>query len=255
MTITDLRRGPDDRRRLELFLDGSPRVSLAEEVVLRFGLRAGQHLGQSELDEVIRTDRQLALRELALGWLARQGRTRAELRRRLRARTDSASDVDAVLADLTARGLVDDADVADTHVRGRLRTRPRGLRGLLAELRARGIPLTVADRAVRDAMADEGATELELARAAAFTRLAARSRRRATDSPTETDLSPAMQARETAAERRRLAAFLSRRGFTSDVIRQVLSESAHTPSNPLDPVSPDVTPSRKREPRRDPESI
>ena len=142
-------------------------------------------------------------------------RTASEVRTYLVRHGHTPATVNAVVADLEQRGLVDDVRYAQWFVDGRLARRPAGRRRLVRELCARGI-----DRAIAETAADRGAggREVELAFAAARPRLA--------------------QAQRLGRERgmRRLAGFLSRRGFADAVVRDVcLQLFAGVPQAPNDP--------------------
>ena len=84
----------------------------------------------------------------------------------------------------------------------RLAHRPRGRRALAWELRQKGI----ADATIEDVLAQCSSEEVELARNAALKRAATL----ATDDPAEF--------------RQRIGAFLTRRGFSYEVIEQVVTD-------------------------------
>ncbi|MEJ2503471.1 MAG: regulatory protein RecX, partial [Gemmatimonadota bacterium] len=111
------------------------------------------------------------------------------------------------------RGYTDDRAFAEAFVRDRLRLRPRGQRGLLSELRGKGVDGATAEAAVAAVFRAEGIEESDLARdaAEAWARKNASTLRRARRSPED---------RQRA--RRRLFGHLARRGFTSDVVRSAM---------------------------------
>jgi regulatory protein len=109
----------------------------------------------------------------------------------------SAEEVDQALAELEARGLVDDTRVAETLVNRRA-GKLGGMRRR-QELQAKGLSADV----VAETMA--GLKESELARAQAIW------------------LKKFGQVAQDAANRNRQARFLATRGFSSDVVRQVVS--------------------------------
>ncbi|HET7230820.1 MAG TPA: regulatory protein RecX, partial [Longimicrobium sp.] len=85
------------------------------------------------------------------------------------------------------------------------RLRPHGRRRLAQELRAKGVDDETARTAIDEVMEREDASEHDLARAAA-----ARWKPRPGEEPERA--------------RRRLHAFLARRGFGGDVVREVVDE-------------------------------
>jgi SOS response regulatory protein OraA/RecX len=145
-------------------------------------------------------------------------RTASEVRTYLARHGHTPATVAAVVADLEQRGLVDDVRYAQWFVDGRLAHRPMGRRRLVRELCARGVERDIAENAADRAA---GGRETELAFAAARPRLA--------------------QAKRLGRERgmRRMAAYLSRRGFADGVVREVcLQLFAGVPQAPNDPEEP-----------------
>ncbi len=139
---------------------------------------------------------------VALYLLARKAWTRRDLTRRLRRRGAPADAAEAVVADLEARGYVDDRAFAVTWAQGRARDRALGRERLREELLARGIARPLAETAI--ARAFEDTDELTRARAAGLRRMAALQR-----------MTPDRVAG-------RLHDYLRRRGYPGDVVRQVL---------------------------------
>jgi regulatory protein len=141
-------------------------------------------------------------RTAALDLLARKPWTRRDLARRLRRRGAPADVANAVVADLEARGYVNDETFAAAWAESRARGRGLGRERLRQELLVRGIARPLAEAAI--ARAFEETDELGRARQAATRRLTA--------------------LRGGAPDRtaRRLHDHLRRRGYPEDVVRQVL---------------------------------
>jgi regulatory protein len=109
---------------------------------------------------------------------------------------------EAVVADLEARGYVDDRAFAAAWAESRARGRSYGRQRLREELRARGVAKPLIEAAIDRAFADT--SELGRAQLAAARRLAILERRAPDQAP------------------RRLHDYLRRRGYPGDVVRQVL---------------------------------
>jgi len=107
-----------------------------------------------------------AARLAAFDLLARKSWSGRELSRRLRRRGAPAEIAEAVVADLTGRGYVDDQAFARWWAEARARGRRVGSRRLRQELSAKGIPREMADAAIAAAFEEVGETEraLEAAR-------------------------------------------------------------------------------------------
>jgi regulatory protein len=115
--------------------------------------------------------------------------------------------VTEVLADLTARGYVDDAAFARHWVATRS-TRGYGPARLRADLRGRGVAPALIDAALADLAAD---TDLERARAVARRRL------------------PALRRVDAERAAARLRDHLRRRGYAASVVARVVRESLGRP--------------------------
>jgi regulatory protein len=142
-------------------------------------------------------------RALALDLLARRAWTRRDLAGRLRRRGAPAALAQAVVADLEARGYVDDRAFARSWAESRARDRGFGRQRLRQELLARGVAGPLAEAAVARAL-DE-TDELARAQLLASRRLVVLRR----GSPDRTA--------------RWLHDYLRRRGYAEDIVRRVLS--------------------------------
>jgi regulatory protein len=143
-----------------------------------------------------------AARLVAGDLLARHAWTRADLAARLRRRGAPPAVATAVVADLTARGYLDDAAFARRWVETRA-ARGYGAARLRAELGARGVAPPLIDAALDTLVGDAA---LETARALARRRL------------------PALRRGVPARLGRRLSAYLLRRGYASGVVARVVRE-------------------------------
>ncbi len=143
-------------------------------------------------------------RQVCLRLLGYRARSRDELGTRLRRKGFDERVIGVALGELEAQGLVDDESFARAWVQQRTASNPRGALGLRWELRSKG----VAEELIRRAVAEEMGAERELEAAA---RVAARYAHSA-----EGDES---------ACRRRLVQALCRRGFSLEVIEEVLARA------------------------------
>ena len=135
--------------------------------------------------------------------LARRAHARHDLRRRLLQKQHPPHAVDEALARLEATGLLDDARFAIDYAAAKAR-RGRGPARLIGDLLAQGVERRVAENAVRTSLAAEGVDPAEAVRA-----LAEKRARQLAGLP------PAVR-------KRRLVAFLMRRGFSGAEVREVV---------------------------------
>jgi regulatory protein len=146
---------------------------------------------------------------VAADLLSRRAWTRADLRRRLVRRGAPPHVADDVVADLTGRGDLDDAAFARHWVETR-GGRGYGPARLRADLRARGVPAPLVDRALA---ASDAEADLERARAIARRRLPL--------------LRRGARPERAAA---RLRDHLLRRGYAAGVVARVVREVAGAPA-------------------------
>lgn len=150
------------------------------------------------------TDAPPSAHSLALAMLTRRAMTAAEVRAALVKKGIPRADAIEETERLARAGLLDDASVAEAHVRARLRGLPASPRALRRQLANRGVHEDVVSATI--AAATEQASEEQLAERA-LDRLLARRR--------DADL-------HDAATRRRVAAALQRRGFSAHAIAHAL---------------------------------
>ncbi len=196
--ITALTLQKHNKDRVNVYLDGEFAFGLAAIEAVR--LRVGQELSHEEIIELQMKDEIERAYERALNYLSYRPRSEAELRRNLRRKDVEEPVIDAVIGRLTRAGLLDDREFAKYWVDNRARFNPRGLRGLRHELRQRGIS--------RDIIDDVLATyDVE---AAARKVVEAGARRLSKAEPRDF--------------RRKLQAYMARRGFSYGVIKPLVQQ-------------------------------
>jgi regulatory protein len=135
--------------------------------------------------------------------LARRAHARLDLRRRLLQKQHPPEAVDEALARLESAGLLDDGRFAGDYAAAKAR-RGRGPARLIGDLLAQGVERRVAENAVRASLAVEGIDPAQAVRALAEKR-----------AKQLAGLPPAVR-------KRRLIAFLVRRGFGGAEVREVV---------------------------------
>ena len=129
-------------------------------------------------------------------------RSRKELEEKLREREFPEDIVEFVIDQCARLGYIDDARFAEQWARNRLRLRGFGRRRIEQELRNKGIDREIVRETIVEVVSAE--EEHEAAKKAAEKKLRT------------------MRAVEPQARRRRLAGFLERKGFSSEIIRSIL---------------------------------
>lgn len=153
-------------------------------------------MSETDREEIARA------REYALRLLDYRDRSVGEMRRKLADRRFPAETAAAVISDLTRLGLLDDERFARLWVRSRLNSRPRSGFLLALELARKGVSRNIIDSALKEALGPE--SELDSARSLAR-RQAPRYRFDPPDSA-----------------RRKLEAYLARRGYRRELIEEAM---------------------------------
>jgi len=167
--------------------------------------RAGVQLDTDAVAYLVRESAITDLSDRAINALARGRKTRRELEVRLRRVQPDVSLIGEALDRLTAIGVLSDEEVAHAEAAARLR-RGQAPAKVRQVLRRKGVEGRMVNEAVSAAVSEDGFDELVSCRALAEKRVRA------------------LGAKEPAVLRRRLVAFLQRRGFGGSVIGQVLRE-------------------------------
>ena len=150
-------------------------------------------------------------RAQALLLLKFQPRSESELRRRLTSKRVSPAVIDSLLEELKKKDLINDEKFARYFAGERMESKPMSRRALVMNLKTKGISSDVAAHAVQEAVGEQD--EFQTARDLALRRVSS------------------LKGVGKEALQRRLAGFLGRRGFSSEVVykvvREVTAESSH----------------------------
>ena len=203
--ITKLTVQDNNAARISVFIEGAFAFGLYQDLVLTHGLHTGLALSVAEQEALLAADRELVAKAKALQYLAYRARTAEEVRRKLLRSDFDEATVEAVLARLHDLGYLDDEAYAHDYARARFRNRGYGPVRIRSELLRRGVGATLADAAL-EALAEEPGTDPVAAAQAQAERRWPRLARE-----------PDPRKR-----RKKLSDFLVRRGFSYDVVRQVV---------------------------------
>lgn len=203
MILTGL--APDPRRPDYRLVEVDRRrfASLRAADLADLGLRIGAEISAPVYERLQELADLEAAQGAALRSLNRRAHARLDLRRRLLQKQHPAAAVDAALERLRAAGLIDDTRFAFDYATAKAR-RGRGAARLIRDLQAQGVERRVAEEAVRRSLAVEGLDQGETVRAL----LAKRANQLA-------GLPPMVR-------KRRLVAFLVRRGFAGADVREAV---------------------------------
>ncbi len=177
-------------------------LELRRDVFGDFGLGNGSVVDEAELDAAARESGRRHGKSVALRFLRERPRSTQEIRTRLGREDLEPDTIEALLADFTEQGLLNDADFAKAWVGSRAGLRPKGVFLIRRELREKGVD----DAFVDAALDNDYPGELEVARPLAEARAAA------------------LVGEDWVRFRQKLSAYLRRRGFAVDTIERLVDE-------------------------------
>lgn len=200
--ITKIARQKRARERVSLYVDGRFLCGLDEVAFHELHLKEGDRLSSYSQQELKAQSVAGKAKDAALRLLAIRPRSRKELARRLQKKGYGAAEIESVLHQLQEENLLDDERFARLYAEHRLTSRHIGQRMLLAELLQKGINRTVAQSVVNEITGDDR----EKIEARVFAEKKLR-----------------LLSKGTALQRKKkLYDALSRRGFSPEVVREVL---------------------------------
>jgi regulatory protein len=191
-TITTIEVEKRRKDRVKILLDGAFAFSLGAEVAAEQGLHVGQALSDPQIEELGKANLLQRCLNAALRFLSYRPRSEAEIRMRLRQGFDQKT-IDRVILQLEARRMIDDVAFAKFWIENRESFSPRSERMLKLELKRKGIAVEVIDE-VLDGSDEDGAAYRAAQKKARF-----------------------LSQEDYDVFRRKLGAFLRRRGFSYEV--------------------------------------
>ncbi len=197
--ITALEVQKRNPQRVNVYLDDQFAFGLAN--IVAAWLKVGQEISDGKIAALQEEDAREVAMQQALVFLGYRPRSSSEVRKNLQKHKFSESVIENVLERLQHNGLVNDTDFARAWVENRNTFRPRSRRALQFELRQKGMP----EELIHDVL-EENVDEGQLAQQAAQ------------------KYAQKLQNLEWLEFRTKLGGFLGRRGFSYEVIVQVVRQ-------------------------------
>ena len=201
--ITAITPTPRHPGRVEVWVEGTSFLTLSLDAIERLRLAVGGSVAGRE-ESIAQEAALLKVYDRALGMLAFRARASAELGRSLVRKGEQKELVDRVINRLQEQGLLDDAVFAQAFTRAKVLGAQQSKRRVQQELARKGVARPVVDAAIARVFEEEGVDQREVVERAARKKLRALA-----------PLDPAVR-------RRRLYAFLARRGYDGEDIRRAM---------------------------------
>jgi regulatory protein len=190
--------------RFEILVDGSAIATLSLDAIERLGLRLGTPYSEALANRITIEAAALHTFDRAVAMLAARPRAARDLERVLVRKGEPAEHAAAAVQRLIALGILDDAQFARQFIRAKISGAGLSRRRLQSELWRRGVPREVIVGALAEVIAED-----EVDEDAQIAGVAAKKLR-------------TLRTADPVAARRRLYAFLARRGYDSAAIRRVM---------------------------------
>ena len=200
LVITGVEREPKQRYRYLISFE-SYVLSVHEDVMIKYRMVKGNTFWKHELEEIVLSNEKQIAYVHALKYLERKSRTRNEIQKRLLEKETSLEVIRDVLERLSREGLVNDALYAQQWAEQRITSQRKGKAWVRHELRQKGIDKTLITEALEGVSPEQ---EYESALVIG----------RKKWSQTKG---------ETLDKKRKVGAYLMRRGFSGEQVRRVLN--------------------------------
>lgn len=213
MRITKIESQKKNPARKNLYADGEFLIGVSAETLLRFGIRIGDEIGNDKLKALQATEELQGAKTVALRFLAHRQRTEKETRDKLREKEFAEEEIATTIESLCSLGFLNDEEFARSYIRTQLALRPKGKFVLKQKLLLLGIKRETIDGVLTEVFQETSQEDAAREAAQKFLHKSAKTR----DDPRKT--------------KQKLVAFLTRRGFTWDIVssvtKNVLGEKVH----------------------------
>lgn len=186
-------------------LDTEEKLRLHYEVVVKCGLRKNDELTDQQLKSILDTEKEFNLKNSALLLLSRRLHSSFELQTKLMKKGHTKEEIKPILDDFKNKGYLSDKEFAERLIEEGLKKK-KGLMKIKADLFSKGVSREIIDNLIQNYEGDSNL--LPNAKALAIKKL---------DSLKRKDL-------ESFQKKQKLYSFLSGKGYSSDIIRQVVDE-------------------------------
>ncbi len=197
LTVTKVEQQKKNPERVNIYLNGEFAFGISRTIAP--WLEEGTEISQQQIDDLKNRDTIEHGYQRALNFLSYRSRSEKEITLNLQKFQVSEEHIDLVLAKLRQNNLVNDLDFAREWVENRSRFKPRGRRALSSELFQKGINSEIIEEVLIDL--DEGKLAMDFARK---------------------KISKINKLDRTNFQKK-LYGYLSRRGFSSDISKEIVS--------------------------------
>lgn len=185
--------------------DNDEKLRLHYEVAVKCGLRKNDDLFEEEIKSIQKTEEKFNLKNSALRLISRRPHSSFELRVKLQKKNFNKDDISEIIKDFLAKGYLSDNDFAERFIDEGIKKK-KGLMKIKAELFSKGVSRNIIDELVQNYEGDSNL--LPNAKVLAIKKL---------NSLRSKNL-------ESFQKKQKLYSYLSGKGYSSEIIREVIEE-------------------------------
>lgn len=185
--------------------DNDEKIRLHYEVAVQCGLRKNDELSETQLKSILKEEELFSLKNSALRLITRRPHSSFELRTKLLKKNFQQEDISKIINDFLSKGYLSDKNFAERFIEEGLKKK-KGLMKIKSELFSKGVSREIIESIILKYEGDS--SMLPNARLLAQRKL---------ESLRHKNLQP-MQ------KKRKLYSYLNGKGYSSDIIRQVVDE-------------------------------
>lgn len=204
MIITSIEKQKHSKKRWNIYADGEFFCGLFADTILKYSLHVNNDYSEAKLNEIKDFDEYIYGKEAALNYLSYRIRTVSELKKKLKEKKISAKTSNKVLKYLEDSGLTNDEEFARALIEENIKRKPAGIRVLKQKLFEKGVPKAIGEKVLKSVFSNVDEKELALLN---FKKLY-----------------PKIKGKDKNEQKRKTYEFLTRKGFSYDVINEIVYE-------------------------------
>lgn len=148
-TITKISRQKKAANRYNIFLDEVYAFGVSEDMLVKFNLRKGLSLTETEIEEITKNDDWHRVYAQAIRYLSYRMRSEKEMRAYLQKQEATRHVIDGIIERLKREKYLDDAAFADAFVKDRMNHSSKGPALIIKELSEKGISHRIVNEALK----------------------------------------------------------------------------------------------------------
>lgn len=163
MKITSIKRQYGNKNKISIFIDGEYSFSIREDDYFKFDLYPNREITQSEINNIINTCKFSDAKLHAINYIGLRVRCQKDIETKLSSLGYEPDVIKLVLDELTEKNFINDELYARKYIMNRIKLSPRSKLMLKYELLSKGINEDIIDYTLKDISFDDETAALDLA--------------------------------------------------------------------------------------------